>query len=135
MKQKVVLQDPIADMLTRIRNAIAVGKTQVSLPHSKTKETVANILVDHGFLSSVKTNESGIRKELLISINNPDEPARITEVSRLSRPGRRMYVKADDIPSIKRGRGIVVLSTSHGMMAGTEAKTKRLGGELICKVY
>lgn len=135
MKQAIITTDPIADMLTRIRNGISVGKNEVSMPHSKTKETVANILVKYGFLSGAKTSEEGIRKTLTITINGENEPARITEIARLSRPGRRVYVKADDIPRVKRGRGIVVVSTSHGVMAGDEARKARLGGELICKVY
>lgn len=107
------------------------------MPHSKAKETVASILVGHGFLSDAKAVEekSGGRRELQIVINKDSEPARITEIARLSRPGRRVYVKADDIPVVKRGRGIVVISTSKGVMSGQEAREQRLGGELICKVY
>jgi len=135
MKQAVISTDPIADMLTRIRNGISVGKNEVSMPHSKAKETVANILVKNGFLNSATASNEGINKTLTIAINGENEPARITEISRLSRPGRRIYVKADDIPRVKRGRGIVVVSTSHGVMSGDEARKARLGGELICKVY
>lgn len=105
------------------------------MPHSKSKETVANILVKRGFLSGVKTSEEGINKTLTITINGDNEPVRITEIARVSRPGRRVYVKADEIPSVKRGRGIVVVSTSHGVMAGDEARKAGVGGELICKVY
>ncbi|HEU5004683.1 MAG TPA: 30S ribosomal protein S8 [Candidatus Saccharimonadales bacterium] len=134
MKQ-IVNTDPIADMLTRIRNGIAVGKSEVRMPHSKVKETVAKILADNGFLSSVKASEEGGRKVLTVVITGSDEPAKITEISRISRPGRRVYVKAADIPSVKRGRGIVVVSTSHGVMSGKEAVNQHLGGELICQVY
>jgi len=122
-------------MLTRIRNGIAVGKHEVSLPHSKAKETVAKILASNGFVADVKATTEGKYKSLNIVINAEGEPAKITEIARMSRPGKRMYVKADEIPAIKRGRGIVVVSTSHGVMTGQEAKSKRLGGELICKVY
>lgn len=135
MKQAVISTDPIADMLTRIRNGIAVGKHEVSMPHSKAKETLAQILVGYGFLSGVKASEEDGRKVLKIVINGENEPARITEIARVSRPGRRVYVKADDIPAVKRGRGIVVVSTSHGVMAGDEARKAGVGGELICKVY
>lgn len=135
MKQVIVTTDPIADMLTRIRNGIAVGKSEVSMPHSKAKETVATILVKYGFLSDIKTTDEAGRKTLTIVINNEHEPAKITEIARVSRPGRRVYVKADDIPRVKRGRGIVVVSTSHGVMAGQEARKAGVGGELICKVY
>jgi len=125
----------MADMLTRIRNGIAVGKTQVSLPHSKSKETVARILASNGFVNGVEVTQENDRKVLQIVINSDNQPARITEISRLSRPGRRVYVKADKIPTIKRGRGVVVVSTSHGVMSGLDARAKGLGGELICKVY
>ncbi len=127
--------DPIADMLSRIRNAIAVNKRELSLPHSKIKETVAKILVNNGFLASVKTVDDNDRKQLVITINTEDEPAKITEINRLSRPGRRLYVKSPAVPTVKRGRGLEVISTSAGIMTGREASSKNLGGELICEVY
>ena len=129
------MTDPISDMFTRIRNAIAVGKSQVSLPYSKIKETVAKILAGNGFLQDVSVSGKGIDKTLHIVINSEDSNAAITEIERLSRPGRRAYVSADKIPSVKRGRGIVIVSTSAGVMTGKEAKVKRLGGELIGQVY
>lgn len=131
----LVSTDPIADMLSRIRNAIAVNKQQVSLPHSKVKETIARILADNGFINAVDVQEENSRKTLVININGDAEPAKITEINRLSRPGRRMYVKSPAVPTVKRGRGIVVISTSHGIMTGREAASKNLGGELICEVY
>ena len=127
--------DPIADMLTRIRNAIAVNAEIVRLPHSKIKETIAKILVDNGFIAKVETDGEGIQKQLVITINAENESARITEIARLSRPGRRVYVKSGAVPTVRRGRGMVVISTSSGIMTGSEAKAKNLGGELICKVY
>lgn len=137
MKKSIqVSTDPIADMLSRIRNAIMVNKHEVSMPHSKVKETVAKILADNGFVSSVSaSNDKFGRKELTITINPEGTSATITEISRLSTPGRRLYVKSKEIPSVKRGRGIIVISTSKGMMTGDQARTKQLGGELICKVY
>lgn len=131
----MVSTDPISDMFTRIRNAIAVNKSEVSLPYSKIKETVAKILADNGFLTVVSVSGEGIDKNLHIVINDEDTNATITEINRLSRPGRRLYVGADKIPSVKRGRGIVIISTSAGVMTGTEAKSRRLGGELIGQVY
>jgi small subunit ribosomal protein S8 len=122
-------------MLSRLRNAAAVNKAEVSLPHSKIKETVAKILADNGFLASVHTKETDGRKQLVITINDEGQPAKITEISRLSRPGRRMYVKATAIPTVKRGRGLVVISTSRGIMTGRQASTQKLGGELICEIY
>jgi small subunit ribosomal protein S8 len=131
----MVSTDPISDMFTRIRNAIAVNKTVVEMPHSNIKETVAKILATNGFLADVKTSGKAPTKTLQITINSEDANATITEIERLSKPGRRLYVSADKIPTIKRGRGIVIVSTSSGVMTGHEAKAKRLGGELIGQVY
>jgi small subunit ribosomal protein S8 len=137
MKKNIIIStDPIADMLSRIRNAAAVGKPEVNLPHSNVKETVAQILAKNGFVSEVKQTKDGLgRKQLTITINDQDTPSALTEIARVSKPGRRLYVKTGEIPVIKRGRGIIVISTSKGMMTGEQAKAKRLGGELICKVY
>jgi small subunit ribosomal protein S8 len=134
-KTNLVSTDPIADMLSRIRNAIAVNKPEVAMPHSKIKEAVARILADNGYISSVDVQEDNGRKSLVITINNQDESAKITEINRLSRPGRRMYVKSPAVPTVRRGRGIVVISTSSGIMTGREAAKQNLGGELICEVY
>lgn len=130
-----VSTDPIADMLTRIRNAVAVQKSEVSLPYSKTKEAVAQLLKQEGFVQSIKVSESGIGKLLTITVHGEHDTARITEIVRLSKPGRRHYAGAKEIPVVKRGRGVVIVSTSQGMMTGNEAKTRGVGGELICKVY
>lgn len=127
--------DPIADMLTRIRNAINVRKTEVSLPHSQAKEAVARLLADNHFIASVSVSGEGIEKALVITINDASENAKITEVKRLSTPGRRHYAKSAAIPVVKRGRGLVIVSTSKGMMTGAEAKQAGIGGELICEVY
>jgi len=137
MRKAVTLTtDPIADMLTRVRNAIAVNKSEVALPHSKVKETIAKILVQSDFLTDAKAakDDSG-RKQLVITVAPEGTNSRITEISRLSRPGRRHYVKAAEIPVVMRGRGIVIVSTSKGIMTGDQARAKNLGGELICKVY
>lgn len=127
--------DPIADMLSRIRNAIAVRKNEIVLPHSNVKEAVARLLKDNRFVSEVKVADAEVGKSLHIVINNQDENARITEIVRLSTPGRRMYSGSDKIPTVKRGRGLVIVSTSKGLMTGDEAKKQGIGGELICKVY
>jgi small subunit ribosomal protein S8 len=127
--------DPISDMLTRIRNAIAVNKREVSLPYSRAKHSVADLLKSSGFIDSVKAEGEGIDKKLVVTIYGENSNARITEIARLSRPGRRLYVGAEEIPVVKRGRGIVIVSTSKGMMTGAEAKKTHIGGELICKVY
>ena len=131
----MVSTDPIADMLSRIRNAIAVNRTEVSLPYSAQKETVAAILVKNGFLKDVKSGAQNGYKLINIVINDEKASSKITEIVRLSRPGRREYVKAKEIPTLKRGRGLVIISTSKGVMTGEEAKSQKLGGELICQVY
>ncbi len=131
----IVSTDPIADMLTRIRNAMAVNRREITLPHSRMKETVAKILVANGFLKDAKLVTEDDVKQLAIIINDESVSPAITEITRLSSPGRRVYVKAAEIPRIKRGRGIVVVSTSKGIMSGQEAASKKLGGELICRVY
>lgn len=127
--------DPIADMLTRVRNAIAVRKTEVVMPHSKVKESVATLLKANGFIDNVKVTNASIGKTLHITVNGEGTNARITEINRISTPGRRYYVASKDIPTVKSGRGLVVISTSRGMMTGKEAKAAGVGGELICKVY
>jgi small subunit ribosomal protein S8 len=127
--------DPIADMLSRIRNAAAVGKQQIVLPHSKIKQTVAEQLVKTGYLTDIKVIEKKPQSEIQITINDEGQSSNITEIVRLSKPGRRVYVKADEIPRVKNGRGVVLVSTSQGVMSGDNARKQRLGGELICKVY
>ncbi|MCA9331548.1 30S ribosomal protein S8 [Candidatus Saccharibacteria bacterium] len=127
--------DPIADMLSRIRNAIAVNKNEVSLPHSKVKEAVAKLLKENNYIDTVDVEPAPVGKTLKLVINPPQSNARITEIKRLSTPGRRYYTKSDKIPTVMRGRGIVIVSTSKGMMTGLEAKKQGVGGELICKVY
>lgn len=127
--------DPIADMLTRIRNAINVRKHEISLPHSNVKEAVARLLQANNFLDAVSVEGEAIDKTLTIRIAPADANARITEITRLSKPGRRYYVKSAEIPAVKQGRGIVIVSTSRGLMTGEEAKAAKVGGELICKVY
>ncbi|MDR1970190.1 MAG: 30S ribosomal protein S8 [Candidatus Nomurabacteria bacterium] len=127
--------DPIADLLTRIRNAIAVGKNEVRVPTSKLKLTVAKELVRTGYLADVKVEKATPRDEIIITIADEGKSPTITEIARVSKPGRRVYAKATDIPRVKSGRGVMLVSTSKGIMTGVEAMKNRLGGELICKVY
>lgn len=131
----MVSTDPIADMLTRIRNAANVGKHQVELPHSNIKETIARELVKSGFLKNVTVEKGSPRSTLIIEINAEGENAKFTELVRVSTPGRRYYAGVKDIPKVKSGRGLVLVSTSKGVMSGFEAAKQRLGGEVICKVY
>ena len=127
--------DPIADLLTRIRNAIAVGKSEVRVPLSKIKLTIANQLKRFSYLADVKVEDGDPYKNIVITLTNPGKNSPITEITRISKPGRRMYVKSDEIPVIKNGRGLVLISTSRGVMSGYEAKKEHLGGELILKIY
>lgn len=130
------MTDPIADMLTRIRNATASGHHEVVLPHSQTKEAVAKVLAASGYLAAVKVAQDGHRRQLTLTLpaDRLGGPT-ISSLKRLSRPGRRLYVKTTKIPTIKYGRGLVIISTSQGLMSGQDAKAKALGGELICEVY
>lgn len=127
--------DPIADLLTRIRNAVMVGKNEIRVPSSKLKVTVAKELKKAKYLSEVKIESAKPRDILVITINPAGENANITEITRLSKPGRRVYVGASEIPRVKNGRGIVLVSTSKGVLTGHEAIKQRLGGELLLKVY
>ena len=127
--------DPIADMLSRIRNAIAVNKFEISLPHSKIKEAVARLLKDSNFIDDVHVEAAQIGKTMTLRLNPENTNARITEIKRLSKPGRRYYANAKEIPTVMRGRGIVIVSTSRGLMTGKAAKSANIGGELICKIY
>jgi Ribosomal protein S8 len=127
--------DPIADMLTRIRNAINVGKNEVRVPSSKLKVVVAKELAKAGYLTGVKVEKSTPRDEIIITINEPGKNPTITEIARVSKPGRRVYAGAGEIPRVKSGRGIMLISTSKGVMTNRQAIKNRLGGELICKVY
>jgi small subunit ribosomal protein S8 len=127
--------DPIADLLTRIRNAAMVGKSEVRVPSSKIKKVVAEQLKKNHYLADVKVEAGKPRDTLVITINKPGENSNINELTRLSKPGRRVYVSVNDIPKVKSGRGLVLISTSKGVITGQEAVKERLGGELLLKVY
>ena len=129
------MSDPIADMLTRIRNAIAAGRTSVVLPHSKIKESIAAILKANGFIADSRVETTDGFKSLILTISKDGEQPAINTLQRISKPGRRVYAGSQDIPLVLGGRGMVILSTSGGMMTGREARQKGLGGELICKVW
>ncbi len=127
--------DPIADLLTRIRNAAMVGKTEIRVPTSKIKQVVAEQLVKSGYLISATVEDGKPRGTLVVTINRDGEVPTFTELTRMSKPGRRMYANVSDIPKVKQGRGIVLISTSKGVMTGNEAINQRLGGELLLKIY
>lgn len=127
--------DPIADLLTRIRNAIMAGKNEIRVPASKMKQTVAEQLKKAGYLSAVAVEKGTPRDTLVVTIHEEGTNTTINEITRLSKPGRRVYASATEIPRVKSGRGIVLVSTSKGVMTDNEARKAKLGGELICKVY
>ena len=127
--------DPIADLLTRIRNAAMVGKNEIRVPSSKLKEVVAKELAKANYIESVEVESAKPRDILVVKITKEGEAARFNELTRMSKPGRRMYVGVEEIPRVKSGRGMVLLSTSKGVMTGFEAKKQRLGGELLLKVW
>lgn len=127
--------DPIADLLTRIRNAAMVGHSEIRVPASKLKLTVAKQLQAAGYLVNVQVESGKPRDTMVVTINKPGENSTISEINRISTPGRRVYVGANDIPRVKSGRGMVLISTSKGVISGDEARKQRLGGELLLKVY
>ena len=127
--------DPIANLLTRIRNAKLVGKTEGRVPSSKMKKVIAEQLVKNGYLADVKLEDAKPRGVLVVTINEEGTNSTINEITRVSKPGRRVYVGASEIPKVKSGRGLVLISTSKGVMTGAEAARAKLGGELLLKVY
>ena len=127
--------DQIADLLTRIRNAILIGKNEISLPTSKLKVAIVESLKKSGFLADYKIEEQAPRNTLHIVINEEGTTPKINAISKVSKPGRRVYVGSDEIPKVKSGRGIVLISTSKGVMTGSEAVKNHLGGEVLVKVW
>ncbi len=125
--------DPIADMLTRIRNGLHSGKEIVLVPSSKIKLSIAQILLNAGYISEVKEVKQDNFAYIALKLNQSKKP--ITKLQRVSKPGRRMYTPKTEIPSVLGGRGIVILSTPAGVLTGSDARKKGVGGELICKVW
>ena len=134
------MNDPIADMLTRIRNALMRQKETVSMPYSRLKHEVAQIFLKYRFIVDIKIETRPLKKSqhqvLILSLVNKQAPiSPITKLQRLSRPGRRQHVKYQLIPQIKSGRGLVIISTDKGLMTGFEAQRQKLGGEVLCSIY
>jgi small subunit ribosomal protein S8 len=131
-----VTTDPIADMLTRIRNAVAVGHERVLMPASKMKVGIAQILVDEGFIDRYELNGDGHRHnlELVLRYGERRRPA-ILGLKRVSRPGHRVYRGALELPRVQGGIGVAVVSTSQGLLPDREARRRRLGGEIVCEVW
>ncbi|HSM46114.1 MAG TPA: 30S ribosomal protein S8 [Acidimicrobiia bacterium] len=131
-----MVTDPIADMLTRIRNAVAVGHERVAMPASKQKVNIAQILVDEGFIDRFEITENGHRSELELVLRYVDRRRPVIEgLKRVSRPGHRVYAGAKELPRVQGGLGVAVVSTSKGLMPDREARKRRLGGEIVCEVW
>ena len=128
------MSDPIADMLTRIRNGYAVGSVSVSMPSSGIKQAVARVLQEEGFIDGCTVAEENGKKTLTVTLRYFEGIPVINQLQRVSRPGKRVYCHSSDIPAVNNGLGVVVVSTSKGIMTGREAKTSGTGGELICVV-
>lgn len=130
-----MMTDPIADMLTRIRNAALARHDRTEVPASKLKHAVAEILKSEGYIADVRPSEGNEAKLTIVLKYGRDRSSAIDGVRRVSRPGRRVYVKHDRIPRVLSGLGISILSTSHGLMSDREARRAKLGGELLCEVW
>jgi small subunit ribosomal protein S8 len=131
-----MMTDTIADMLTRIRNANMALHETVSMPSSKLKEGIAKILAAEGYIDGFEVTASGTHKTLELRLRYGAERERVIEgMRRVSKPGRRVYAGADDLPRVKGGLGVAVVSTSQGLLPDREARRRRLGGEVLCEVW
>jgi small subunit ribosomal protein S8 len=136
-----MVNDPIADMLTRIRNAVMSGQALVAMPSSKIKVEIAKILKDEGYLENVEMvdNESPTQKVLRLKVkyvgDRRERRAVISGLERISKPGRRIYTKKQDIPWVLSGIGVAILSTPKGVMTGARARQLGVGGEILCKIW
>lgn len=130
-----MMTDPIADMLTRIRNASMIHKPEVVLPFSKIKLAIAKILVREGYLTRVIENKEGSKGHLVLDLKYDDGQPAIHTLKRVSRPGHRKYVKSAEMKSVLNGYGFAILSTPRGVMTDKDAIKAKIGGELICEIY
>jgi small subunit ribosomal protein S8 len=130
------MTDPIADMLTRIRNAINAKHAKVDVPASNLKTEIARILKDEGYIADYKVSGEGVRRSLRIRLkySTKNEPV-ITSLQRISKPGRRVYLGRDDIRLVLGGLGLSIISTSKGLMSGQQARKQNMGGEHVCNIY
>ena len=128
------MSDPIADMLTRIRNGHAVRSASVSMPSSGIKEAVGRVLHEEGFIDGCTVTDENGKKTLTVALRYFEGDPVITQLKRVSRPGKRVYCRSSDIPAVNNGLGVVVVSTSKGIMTGRQAKASGTGGELICTI-
>ena len=129
------LNDPLGDMLTRIRNAQSRGRSTVTTPASKLRERVLAVLVEEGYIRGFQEVEIDGKRELEIQLKYYDGAPVITKVTRVSKPGRRVYSAVKDLPLVRNGLGISILSTPQGVMSDAAARTRNVGGEILCQVY
>ena len=129
-----MMTDPIADMLTRIRNGQSARKVAVSMPASKAKEAIARVLEDEGYITGFGTETEGAKKTLTIELKYFDGKPVIERIERSSRPGLRVFSGKDDLPRVLGGLGVAIVSTSAGVMSDAKAREKGIGGEVICVV-
>ncbi len=127
--------DPIADMLTSIRNAQAVSKETVEVPFSKLKFGIVKILEKEGFIEKIEKKGRGVKKIIEIKLKYEDKKSAISYLKRISKPGQRIYFKSQGLKPVRSGYGITIISTSKGLMTGREAKKKKIGGEVLCQVW
>jgi small subunit ribosomal protein S8 len=128
--------DPIADMLTRIRNASSARHKELSLPSSKVKREIARILAEEGFIDGFDTRPNGPQDELVVRLKYVEgRTPVVTGLKRISKPGLRVYARKTEIPRVIGGLGLAILSTSHGIMTGNQARKQNLGGEVLCYVW
>ncbi|MFA5075803.1 MAG: 30S ribosomal protein S8 [Patescibacteria group bacterium] len=130
-----MMTDPIADMLTRIRNAAAVKKDEVEVPYSKLKAEILKILEQEGYILGSAKIEKGSLIDLQIKLKYTDGQSAISDLKRISKPGRRVYTRKDKLPVVLNKLGTAVISTSQGIMTNRAAKKAGLGGEVICEIY
>jgi small subunit ribosomal protein S8 len=128
------MSDPVSDMLTRIRNAQMVGHTEVAMPASRLKASIAQVLKDEGYIEDFALRDSGAKKELRIGLKYYAGRPVIERLERVSKPGLRVYKGRNDIPSIMNGLGVAILSTSRGVMTDRKARADGVGGEILCIV-
>ena len=132
----MVVTDPIADMLTRIRNANQMRYKEVEVPASKIKIEIARILKEEGFISDYKVKKNDVQSIIVLFLKYGDKKERvITGLKRISKPGLRVYAKAEEVPTVLNGLGIAIVSTSKGVMTGRDAKKQSLGGEVLAYVW
>ena len=129
------ITDTIADMLTRIRNANQMRYKEVEVPASKMKNEIARILKSEGFIVDYKVKKNNIQDILVLSLKYVDKERVITGLKRISKPGLRVYVKAEEVPSVLNGLGIAIISTSQGVMTDKEARSNSLGGEVLAYIW